>query len=108
MALFSPVGSSTVTTTPGTSERATNPQTVEVNMPTPNTEYSFALPAGCKQFMIRTANGNRFSYSYVAAGSANGFPVPWQCFYSESDLLTSSVLYFQSPVAEVMKITVWT
>jgi hypothetical protein len=91
---------------------ATTPTTVNVSMPLAATEYSYTLPAGCKQFIVKLRQLSSLKVAYVSGQSGTTYlEVPRGCFYAESGLTLSTgvTLYFQSPAAgQVLEVQVWT
>lgn len=90
---------------------STTPVITRVAMTTAATEYSYTLPANCRQYMIKLSGSAVLQLAYVSGDSSvNYLTVPRNCFYAESDLkLTSTVtLYFQSnQSSQVAEIVAW-
>ena len=82
-----------------------------VSLATANTEYSFLLPSGCRQFLVKLRGAATLQVAYSMGDSGTTyFTVPRNCFYAESDLKieTAVTLYFQSPVAsQELEILTW-
>lgn len=82
-----------------------------VTMSLASTEYSIALPANCRQFLVKLRGGAKLQVAYSPGDSGvTYFTVPRNCFYAESDLkLTSTVtLYIQCPVAaQELEVLTW-
>jgi hypothetical protein len=89
-------------------EVATVPAIYTVAMATANTEYSQALPANTKKFLIKIRSDSDYlKVKYGAAG--NYITVPKGGSYNEDNLKTSSTLYFESPTATMTaEIVAWT
>ena len=87
------------------------PTITVVSMPLAATEYSYVLPANCRQFQVKTRSGAVAQIAYSSGQSGTNYiTIPRFCFYAESDLkLVSSVtLYFQSPLAsQELEILAW-
>lgn len=88
-----------------------NPLIANIDIPTAGTEYSYTLPLGTKQFLIRSRNGSKIQLSYNAGESSTLYiTVPKWCFYSESELLltTSTDIFFQSNQnSEIVELLFW-
>lgn len=110
MSAFTPSGSGGVPITT-TSAGATSPVVAQVAMASAATEYSYVLPAGCRQFQLKLQSGATLQVAYVAGQSGTNYlTVPRYCFYAESDLLLTGTLtvYFQSPTgSQVLEILTW-
>lgn len=111
MSYFTPSGSAGVPQSISISG-ATNPTTVNVPMLLAATEYSYILPTGTKQFLMKLQGPSPFQVSYVLGESSTNFlTVPWGCFYAESDLALNApvTIYFQSSAAsQTAEIRIWT
>lgn len=87
------------------------PQIAILAMPTAATEYSIALPAGCRQFQIKLRSSAVLKLSYTSGQSGISYiTVPRHCFYAESDLkLDGSVtIYVQSSTAlQELEVVAW-
>ena len=90
---------------------STTPQITIVSMPVAATEYSIALPAGCRQFQIKLRSSASLQVAYVSGQSGISYiTVPRHCFYAESDIkLDGTVtLYVQSPIAlQELEVLAW-
>lgn len=82
-----------------------------VSLTLASTEYSYVLPANCRQFLVKLRGAAKLQVAYTAGQSGISYmEVPRNCFYAESDIkLTSTVtLYFQSPVAaQELEVLTW-
>lgn len=108
MSSFTPAGSGGAPQTL-TVPKASSPTVVLVNMPLANTEYTYTLPAGCKQFLLRLQGMNTLNVGYVS-GSTN-LTIPRGCFYQESDLnlpATLDIYLTSSSPSQVVELLVWT
>lgn len=109
MSVFSPSGSAGASTTiviPG----AESPTVANVDMPSATTEYSYLLPDGTKQFLIRTRSGASFQVAYVSGQTGSNYlTISRGSFYSESELTTNNLtVYFQSQEAnQTAEIVSW-
>lgn len=112
MSQFTPTGGSGGLPLVTTASGATNPLLDNVVMTTAGFEYSYVLPTGCRQYIIKLRDTARLQLSYVVGQSGTNYiTVPRGCFLSEDDLLTTSTItiYFQSDVAaQVAEIISWT
>lgn len=100
-------GANSTTTVVG----ATNPLVVNVAMPTAATEYSWTVPDGAKQFLIKGRILDEIQFSYMAGQSGTLYiTIPRGCHYEESDVSTTSkTLYLQSAQGgQVLEVLVWT
>lgn len=90
---------------------AGDPQISNVSMPLAATEYAVTIPAGARQYLIRTRSGKEFQIAYILGDSGtNYFTVPRNCFYAESDisLISAKTLYLQvAAAAQVLEVLVW-
>lgn len=88
------------------------PNLSNLNMATANTEYTFSLPAGTKQFEIRSRSLGRVRLAFVEGESGTTFKTIWPGnSYFEGGLLLSDVLnvYVQSSkFNDVLEILFWT
>lgn len=111
MALFGPVGSSQVSVGSVTVTGKATPTVANVAMASAATEYSYALPAGCKAFYLKLRDPMAdLQLTYTALGSGTTYiSVPRGTWYANEELTASSItLYFQSPSAlQVAEIEVW-
>ncbi len=74
-----------------------------------STEYTFDLPVGTRQFLIKLRDTAVVQFGYVSGSPY--IEIPRGCFLAESDLLltATTTIYFQSPSAnQVAEILVWT
>lgn len=97
------------------SDKATEPHFYVVAMETGNTEYSQALPAHTKKFLIHLEDASAFKVAFVTgkvagAGDQPILTVPASGDYGESNVdLTDKTLYFASTVAtKKAEIIAWT
>jgi hypothetical protein len=108
VSIFSPAGSSQVT---AVVSGATNPTVTNISL-TASTEVGLALPASCRQFLIKLRGANAsLQVAYAAGTSGTTFlTVPPGNFYADSALSTSSVtLYVQTPqAAQTVELLTWT
>lgn len=92
---------------------ATTPAIYNVTMTNANTEYSQALPASCKKFLIHTRAGEAFRLAFVtgkvATPTAPYFSITPSDAYSEDLVLPTSItLFFASATAgAVAEIIAW-
>jgi hypothetical protein len=92
---------------------ATTPVIYNVTMTLANTEYSQALPANCKKFLIHTRAGEAFRLAFVTGKVATPtepyFSITPSDAYSEDLVLGAAVtLYFASATAgAVAEIIAW-
>lgn len=91
---------------------ATTPVPYNVVMTSADTEYSQALPANTKKFLIHTRDGTVFRLAYVtgkvATPTAPYFTVPINKSYGEDFIKTSGTLYFGCGSAgKVIEIIAW-
>jgi hypothetical protein len=90
---------------------ATTRTTSMVDMPLAGTEYSFPIPDGTKQYLIKLRfSGTLQVADQPGASGTNYIEVPSWCFLSEDFLTTSGLtLYFQSPKpSQVLEVITWT
>jgi hypothetical protein len=88
----------------------TTPTIYNVAVTLANTEYSQALSAGTKKFMIKCRSGAKLQLSYNS-GDTNilYITIPKNTAYTESDINFSGTLYFRSDTAsQVVEIVEWT
>ena len=109
MAVFGPSGASS--SSAGTPTSVTNPSLSNIPIPLALTEYSFALPAGSKRFLIRSRNGGIIHLAFATGLLSTVYlTVPKGCNYQELDLAASSsvTLYFQSNIAgDIVEVVSW-
>jgi hypothetical protein len=90
----------------------TTPDISNLNMPTANTEYTFPLPAGTKQFEIRSRALGKLQLAFIEGESGSTFVTVWPGnSYREIGLLLSDVLdvYIQSSRPDdILEILSWT
>ena len=90
---------------------STAPQIAILAMPIAATEYSIALPAGCRQFQIKLRSSAVLKLAYTSGQSGITYiTIPRHCFYAESDIkLDGTVtLYVQSPIAlQELEVLAW-
>lgn len=93
---------------------ASTPVIYNVSMTLADTEYSQALPAGTKKFLLHTRDGSAFRLAFetgrVAGAIEPYFTVPVNTSYSE-DLIeaTGLILYFSSSSSNLtLEIIAWT
>lgn len=97
---------------PGETNTVTNPTIFNLDLPIVNTEDSYILPAGTKQFLVQVRNSNaKLQLAYISGDSSLNFltikPNNW---YSMDglDATASVTLYIQSNLANtVVEITSW-
>lgn len=112
MSQFTPAGSGGLTPSINILGAST-PTIVQIPLASAGTEYSYVLPSGCRQFLIKLQGDGRLRLAYVALGTSGTsyLEVPRYCFFSESDiqLNTSLTLYMQSSVAaQTAELLYWT
>lgn len=92
---------------------ATTPAIYNVTMTNADTEYSQALPANTKKFIIQTRDGTEFRLAYVtgkvATPTAPWFTVRMNGTYSEDNLTCAAqTLYFGcGDAAKIIEIIAW-
>lgn len=90
---------------------ATTPDISNVSMPSANTEYSLALPANTKKFLIKLrATNSLLKVAYTVNESGSVFmTIPFGSSLNREGLrATSKTLYFQSPSAsQTAEIETW-
>lgn len=93
---------------------STTPVIYNVSLTNANTEYSQALPAGTKKFMVKERNGNPFRLAFVT-GRVAAPVVPYvntlsnQVYWEDHMYLTGVTLYLAAPIAgRVIEILCWT
>ena len=91
---------------------ASNPLLSNMSILLANTEYSFSLPAGTKQFEFRSRLGAKLQIAYTSGDTGSIFKTIWSgCLYSETGLLLTASLdiYVQgSKPNDVLEILSWT
>lgn len=91
---------------------AANPDINNVPLAAANTEYSLALPANTKRFMLKLRQRSILQVAYTVGDSATKYFTLWPgCVYTEESLNFSSgiTLYVQSPTAsQMVELVVWT
>jgi len=109
MAQFAPSGPAPLSTV--AVQGSTAPTIANVDMTNANTEYSYFLPAGTKQFVLKMRTANKLQLAYISSGSnINYITVPMGVYWGRSNLTlaTGLTLYFQSPAAnQVLEIESW-
>lgn len=89
------------------------PYSYAVTMVNLDTEYSQALPANCKRFIVKTRDGTAFRLAFVtgkvAAPTDPYTTIPTSVSYDESNLLAlAQTLYFACAVAgKIVEIIAW-
>ena len=90
---------------------SSTPTIINLAMPLAATEYSVTIPAGTRQFLIRTRSGIKLNLAYILGNSGTTYiEVPRNCFYAESDvsLQAAQDLYIQTAAAsQVLEILIW-
>ena len=95
---------------------ATTPYIYNVTMTLADTEYSQALPAGCKAYALSVQDGDatkNFRYAFVTGKVATPTAPFVKCLctdvpYAENLNLTAATLYFAcSEAGKVMQIEAW-
>lgn len=95
-------------------KKATTPAQYAVTLTTANTEYSQALPSGCKKFtaQCRTAFDVRFAFTAGKVATPTdpyGTIKSGSCYYEDNVDLTGVTMYLASGQAGVVvEITAWT
>lgn len=64
-----------------------------------DTEYSFALPANCKGFVLRSRKIARVNFGYASGVDTLYFSIPLGGFYTDNNFYTAQTIYFSSSVA---------
>jgi hypothetical protein len=87
----------------------TNPAIVNFNIPMPNTEYNYTLPANTKRFLIKCRNNGILKLSYVSGQSGTLYlTIPAGSSYREEGISSALTLFFQSSKgSEVLEIVSW-
>lgn len=94
--------------------RATNPSIYNVWMPLQDAEYSQALPAGVKKFLMHTQDGTEFRVAFgtgfVAVPTPPIFTAPTNSAYNEDLLEAPNLSLFFAGVCPglTMEIIAWT
>ena len=89
----------------------TTPVVYSVTMTLAATEYSQALPAGCRKFTVQCRGAYDVKLCFTASGSGTTYiTVKKGCSYWEDQIdATSKTLYFQcATAAQVLEIVAWT
>jgi hypothetical protein len=93
-------------------KEATTPVVYNVTMTNADTEYSQALPANTKKFLIHTRDESSFRFAFVTGKVATP-TAPWLTIlagsrYFEDMVYTSATLYFASAVAgKIIEVVAW-
>jgi len=93
-------------------KEATTPVVYNVTMTNANAEYSQALPANTKKFLIHTQDETAFRFAFVTGKVATP-TAPWLTVlagsrYFEDMVLTSATLYFASASAgKIIEVVAW-
>jgi hypothetical protein len=92
---------------------ATTPAVYNVTMTNANTEYSQALPANCRKFLINTRDRSAFRLAFKA-GKVAAPTAPWidwaagESYYEDHIKAGSLTLYFASASAgKIAQIIAW-
>ena len=94
-------------------QRATTVAIYNVTMTNADTEYSQALPADCKKFLIHTRDGTAFRIAFVtgkvAGPTAPYFTVPTNGIYNEDGIQPATLtIYFACAAGgKVVEIIAW-
>jgi len=94
-------------------QRATTVAIYNVTMTLANTEYSQALPANCKKFLIHTRDGTAFRIAFVTGKVATPtepyFTIPANASYNEDGIQPATLtIYFACVSAgKVVEIIAW-
>jgi len=94
-------------------ETPNTPTIYNVTMTNLNTEYSQALPANCRKFIIHTRDGTAFRLAFVTGKVATPTAPYWSNpsnadYWEESLKISSLTLYFACAVAgKVIEIIAW-
>lgn len=112
MSAFTPAGSGGLPPQSVSIAASTTPTVANVSIPLANTEVSYALPTGTKQFMIRLRGySSTMKLAYISGNSGTLYlTVDRGAFLAIGELsLTSTVtLYFQADAAaQVAEIQSW-
>lgn len=89
---------------------STNPVIINLNIINQGTEYSQALPANTKSFLIRSRNQGRLRLAYSSGGTnADYLTIPTGSSYKDANYYTSVTLYVQSTKpGDVIEIVAYT
>lgn len=87
----------------------TTPAIFNVSAPLAATEYSQALPANCKGFIIKARGKSKLQLSYTNGASGTVFvTIPAGAVFEDKNFYTSQTLYFQvSKISETVEITAY-
>lgn len=95
-----PVISGTSSTQVNVQDSPTSVEIYNISVVNADTEYSQALPANTKRFLLRSRNGYQLKLSYDSGESGTLFvTLNGGCVYEDINFYSLQTLYFQSPVA---------
>lgn len=67
--------------------------------PLANTEYSFALPASCKGFVLKSRKIARLNFGYATGVLTTYFGIPLGGYFRDTNMYASQSIFFSSSVA---------
>lgn len=80
-----------------------------VSTPLAATEYSQALPADTKQFILKTRSNAKLQLSYTSGQSGTLFvTIHGSAVYSDDNFYSSQTLYFQVDKSDTVEIIAYT
>jgi len=108
-----PIDVTLITDSTGIVKQATTPTIYNVTLAVINTEYSQALPANTRKFLVQCQDGTEFRLAFetgrVAAPVAPYLTIRANCIYWEDMVLTGVTIYVAGGTAgKVVEIVAWT
>jgi len=77
----------------------TTPDIANVSCPIAGTEYNYALPAGCRKFLLRSRNLSKITFAYETAAT-NVLTLENGVSFEDSNTYLNQTLYFKCSKAE--------
>jgi hypothetical protein len=72
---------------------------VNVSVPLANTEYSYALPANCRGFLIKSRGNATTKFGYATGVLTNYVTIPMGAVYEDFYFYSSQTIYFATNLA---------
>lgn len=91
--------------------QATTPTVSNVDLGLADTEYQVIIPAGTRQFLIKTRSGAALRLAFaVGDTSSNYLEIPKNCYWAQTDINTGGPLslYVRCSVGtQVLEVLTW-
>lgn len=84
------------------------PNIVNIDCAVINQEYSYALPAGCRRFLLRARKSSKVLFTY-STGAADQLTISPGANFEDANFYSSQTIYFRcSKADEIIEIVTYT